>query len=549
MDTNIPPTGNGEQHNGGQQNGGQHSIVPTPGQSQTGGGPQLSDAERQDRLFEWAFEVLERLGFVAAIANAATVEDLNRVVFDADATEVMLAIRAALHPADGTPPARHFHGLKPPMLAKILRNRFNDLKKDRAKELLTGGSQPEPDWTEDLIFRRDGKIEPNLANLTLMLRHSPAWQGVIAYSEFDGYIIIRRQPPWGPEKPDASWTEDHITSLSIWFLRNGMASPAKEKVIAAVQKVGKENPFHPVRDYFEALKWDGVSRLGHWLQTYLKVKDSPYVQAIGPRVLISSVARIYEPREVTGTKADHVLVLEGPQGRNKKSQTVETLVPKPEWFTDQISDVRNKDAKMEVVGVMIIEVPEMEALIQAKPSAMKKFISLKRDRFRPPFGRRLIDWPRQCIFIGTYNPIPGEGWLKDPTGTRRFWPVATQGEDVERLRQDRDLLWAEAVARFKAGEKWWLETPELEALATAEQEARFARDEWELPMRALIGTQTEVTVGAILKGLRFSNSHSNEIRVAKILKHRFGFKQVRARKNDDRYVCYRRDTAVDLSEG
>ena len=51
--------------------------------------------------------------------------------------------------------------------------------------------------------------------------------------------------------------------------------------------------------------------------------------------------------------------------------------------------------------------------------------------------------------------------------------------DLAGLEAVRDQLWAEAVHRFKAGAKWWLETPELEALATAEQEVRFVVDAWE----------------------------------------------------------------------
>ena len=54
--------------------------------------------------------------------------------------------------------------------------------------------------------------------------------------------------------------------------------------------------------------------------------------------------------------------------------------------------------------------------------------------------------------------------------------------DVDGLERARDQLWAEAVHRFKAGEPWWLETPELEALATAEQAARFVVDPWEGPI-------------------------------------------------------------------
>jgi hypothetical protein len=82
----------------------------------------------------------------------------------------------------------------------------------------------------------------------------------------------------------------------------------------------------------------------------------------------------------------------------------------------------------------------------------------------------VIDHPRQCVFAGTINPL--EGYLNDPTGARRFWPVVCRDIDLETLVRDRDQLWAEARVRFQAGMPWWLDTPELEALARPEQEAR-----------------------------------------------------------------------------
>ena len=141
----------------------------------------------------------------------------------------------------------------------------------------------------------------------------------------------------------------------------------------AVQAAARHNSFHPVRDYFDALVWDGMPRLDAWLVTYFHVEDSPYVRAIGPRYSISSVARIYRP----GCKVDHVLVLEGPQGK-QKSEALRTLREGRSWFTDRLSHVASKDATLETAGVLIIEIAEMDALTRATSSAIKSFITRRR---------------------------------------------------------------------------------------------------------------------------------------------------------------------------
>ena len=92
-------------------------------------------------------------------------------------------------------------------------------------------------------------------------------------------------------------------------------------------------------------------------------------------------------------------------------------------------------------------------------------MSRSSDRFRPPYGRRLIESPRQCVFAGTVNH---HDYLKDDSGGRRFWPVQCGRIDVGRLEQDRDQLWAEAKAKYAGGAIWWLETAEL--VEAAEQQ-------------------------------------------------------------------------------
>jgi predicted P-loop ATPase len=494
-----------------------------------------ADTGRNQQLFNWAEGVLKALGLDKAIAAARSIEELRRLTLDVDSAEIALALRDALHPASGQR-QEHFRGLKEGSLKLILKNRFADLKKVRETILRRG--KP-PDWTDKLILDKDGKIVANLANGILILREAPRWRGVLGYDEFGAQVVIQKHLPWGNEPLDSPWTDHHDSLARVWFQSEGINLSAGD-LGRAVQAAARHNAFHPVRNYFDSLVWDGVPRGDTWLIVYFHAADTSYVRAVGPRYLISAVARIYRP----GCKVDHMLVMEGPQGK-QKSEALRTLAVNDAWFTDRLSHVSSKDAAQEIAGVLIIELAEMDALTRATPSAMKSFLTRRRDRYRPPYGKHLTTLQRQCVFAGTLNP-PGEGYLKDPTGARRLWPVACHGMiDLQGLEQARDQIWAEAVHRFKAGEPWWLETPELEALATAEQEARFVADAWEAPIAEWLENRTDVSVGEVLKhvfGLApEQHSQSAQNRVARILAHRLGFRKYRARAGGDRENRYWRE--------
>ena len=308
----------------------------------------------------------------------------------------------------------------------------------------------------------------------------------------------------------------------------------------AIQTVAREDRVHPVRDYLNALKWDGTPRLDRFLTRYFGVEDSPYVRAVGSRFPISAVARVFQP----GCQADHMLILEGDQGLLKSSALRVLADP---WFTDRISRLGGKDSSMEVAGVWLIEMSELDALTKATNSAIKSFVTRRHDRFRPPYGKHVIEQPRQCVFAGSINPMGG--YLTDPTGARRFWPIRCGVIDLEALRRDRDQLWAEAVVRFRAGAPWWLETAELEALATAEQEARFEVDAWAEKVGEWLVGRNDVSVGEVLVGAlgipQESWSQTAQNRVAKILVHN-GFEQYRpGKKGQPRTPRYRRDVVGD----
>jgi hypothetical protein len=253
-------------------------------------------------------------------------------------------------------------------------------------------------WKKDLLRSKppmnttEGRILPVLANAIAAFRHAPEWGGVLAFNEFALGTVALKLTPWGTV-PKGEWSDYDDRRAAEWLQKQGILVSV-EIAGQAVQTAARDHPCHPVRTYLSGLKWDGVERLDRWLSTHLGVEDTEYTRGVGSRWLISAVARIFHP----GAKADCCLILEGPQGI-RKSTALRTLAG--EYFTDELVDLGTKDAAMQTRGVCIIELSELDSLSHSDVAPIKAFMSRTTDRFRPPYGMRLVESPRQCVFAGT----------------------------------------------------------------------------------------------------------------------------------------------------
>jgi predicted P-loop ATPase len=166
-------------------------------------------------------------------------------------------------------------------------------------------------------------------------------------------------------------------------------------------------------------------------------------------------------------------------------------------------------------------------MTRAEIERVKAFITHKVDRFRPSYGRRVIEVPRQSVFIGSTN---SDAYLKDETGGRRFWPIRCGGNiDLKAIELDRDQLWAEAVALFNADTPWWIADAEMIGLVRDEQAARYVDDPWQEPIAKFVRSQTDVSIGEVLSNLLIERgrwTQGDQNRVARCLKV-LGWERVR----------------------
>jgi predicted P-loop ATPase len=344
-------------------------------------------------------------------------------------------------------------------------------------------------WQARLRKSDNGKILPILANAIIALQSAKEWQGVLYFNDSALKVTAKSAPPWDESRAvPFDWTDTDDIRTANWLQSQGIIVN-KETAAQAVQAVARDHRFHPVREYLESLTWDGVPRIDDLLTLYLGAESSDYIRAIGAKFLIGAVARVFHP----GCKVDCCLILEGPQGK-LKSTSLRTLAG--EFFTDDIAEIGSKDSAMQLRGKWIVEMSELDSLSRADSSRIKAFISRQVDCFRPPYGRHVITAPRECVFAGTTNR---DFYLKDETGGRRFWPVRCGVIKIPELKRDRDQLWAEARERYRAGERWWLDTEALEQVADREQQARYDADPWDEKIIAWVEDHDWVTVSQILE--------------------------------------------------
>lgn len=307
------------------------------------------------------------------------------------------------------------------------------------------------------------KASASLVNYTRIFEIDSRWRDRIRLNEFSGDVEIDDEPI----------TDDSPTSAAVWMAETYAINATSRNVHEAMRYTSLANSYHPVREYLRTLKWDKKARLPDLLTGYMQARaihdgHRDLLALIGQRWMISAVARVMDP----GCQVKSALLLLGDQDAGK-SRALEILGG--DWYSRSRLDLRSKDGMAQVQGVWIYEIPEVKQMFDSRTAEeIKAFIDQPDDRYRVHFGRVVSSHPRQMVFAATDNT---DRILNDPTGSSRYWPVSVGKIDLAALAADRDQLWAEAVIRYDAGERWHFDSAESKCLAEIAKE-HSQEDPW-----------------------------------------------------------------------
>lgn len=307
--------------------------------------------------------------------------------------------------------------------------------------------------------------------------------------------------------------------------------PTVNAITATLYELGQTYPYNPFETWALADPWDGIDRVPALMDTIMLDPRDP-----GGDEMLEAYLRHWlragavaatnytKPRQIRG-----VLTFVGPQ-RAGKTMWFKSLVPDG-WYAEGVQMDFNragKDSIMQATAAPLVELGELDATFRkSDQAALKGFLSQSMDRYRPPYGRALIEFPRISLYCASVNH---DKFLRDPTGASRFWPV-----QVLKCKWQHNIdiqqLWAQAFAELAKGEPWHL-GDDLAAINEANaEEFQDAPMSWGVLEDKCLGDQEKgmygwFTVSALCEAVGLSLNNSNKGDVAAWLdKRHLGYKK------------------------
>jgi len=363
------------------------------------------------------------------------------------------------------------------ILAKAREHGWRDEASPEEFQNLTLTEPGEPLPLPAFIRDSKGRIEALVENVRLALLR-PDFCGMdIRRDTFRGEIVYAP-----PDQPDqwVAFRDHHYTELRHTLALSGFKPVGREMVRDVVIWVAEDRTVDSAQVWIKRLTWDGVNRVDGFYATYFGVAPGPYTTAVSRYIWTAMAGRVMVP----GCQADMVPILTGAQGQGK-SRGIRAMVPDDTFR--ELSFHQDEDARARLMrGALMVELGELSGLRTRAIEEIKAWITRSKEDWVPKYQEYSTTLLRRCVIQGTTND---EQFLNDPTGARRWLPLAVGDVDVGGIARDRDQLWAEALCMHTAGGVEWCAA---QTLAEAEHGNYQLADGYEAPLEKWLSTPCDL---------------------------------------------------------
>lgn len=337
----------------------------------------------------------------------------------------------------------------------------------RQKEFTVVEISEEEKALEPPTYQRDqfGRPKALLHNLKLALSREDICGSVPCYDTFRDEIIFYT-------KDRKKWrraSDAYYTTLRMRLETLHKFLPiSREMIRDVVLMVAEQNTVDTAQEWLDGLVWDGVPRIERFLTGYFGTADTEYTAAVSTYFWTGLAGRVIVP----GLKADMVPIAKGAQGL-MKSTAISAIAPSMDEFCEIDFEAKEDDLSRKMRGILIAEISELRGMKTRAIETIKAFTSRTHEKWIPKYREFAISFPRRLMFMATTND---DAFLADATGNRRWLPFEVERfVDVDKIRKDRNQLWAEARETFNMV---GLCFEKAERLATQHHELYTMRDAW-----------------------------------------------------------------------
>ena len=346
-------------------------------------------------------------------------------------------------------------------------------------------------WDKKLSRTENGNIAKTIDNFCTILENE--YNGKILYNELANMVETEKKKPF--ETVDYDKIQREIEKkFGIYDIK---------KLNSAIRIVAENHNYHPVKEYLENLKWDGISRIETCMEEYLGTREEEreYNAMCLRLFLFGAIERALNP----GAKFDYMLIINGAQGIGKSSFFKIMCGENLSFYQENFN---NFEKAFEYTnGKWIVEIAELNAFSKTDINFLKTYITTSSETYRIPYEPMPKQYLRQFVLFGTTNEsnfIPD-----DPTGERRF--VVIEAANDARKKNIKKKIYssesfydlkqvlAEVYKEYKDGKKF-LEIPEEYREQVSIKNKEFKYDDGLTGMiEQYLSNKTECCVQNILK--------------------------------------------------